>query len=93
MQLIHEITRHIHDFFYQIKIWQLILVLLTCFVQVEDMKLFLFKFADLAEQFQVDNLYNTRKLTKNQLSLTFYVIQEIMNLSPIQVAGRVIFAF
>ena len=40
------------------------------------------KFSKLAEQFQVQNMYKTRKSTKNQLS-NFDLIEEIMHLSHI----------
>ena len=51
-----------------------------CFVQVANVKLFLFCFAELAEQFQVNNLYKTRKSTKNHLS-NFGLNEEIMDLA------------
>jgi hypothetical protein len=38
------------------------------FVQIENLKLFLFWFAELAEQFHVHNLYKRRKSTKNWFS-------------------------
>ena len=50
-------------------------------VQVANVKLFLLWFAaELVEQFQVNNLYKTRKSTKNHLS-NFGLNEEIMDLA------------
>ena len=49
--------RQIHSFFNLAKIWWLIICWLACFVQNTNLKLFLFWFAKLSEQFQVHNLY------------------------------------
>ena len=63
----------------------MILCWFTCFVQVVNMKLFLIWFVELVEQFQLPNLYKTRKSTKNWSS-NFGLIEEIMDLSCILLA-------
>ena len=50
-----------------------------------NLKLFLFSFAELAEQFQVHDLYKIRKSTKNWSS-NFGLIKEIKDLSHIILA-------
>ena len=69
-----------------------------CFVQVVNMKLFLFQFAELAElakqaeQFKIHNLYKKRKSTKNRLS-NFGLIEKIMDLSRISLAVAQVLIF
>ena len=62
-----ENMRQFHSFFnlFQNMI-TIILCWFVCFVQITNMKLFMFLFAELA--FHVCNLYNTHKSTKNSLS-------------------------
>ena len=54
-------------------------------VQIANVKLFLFWYAELGEQFQVLNFYKTCKYTNNKLS-DFVVIVEIKDLSQILLA-------
>ena len=64
---------------------------IKCFVQVVKVKWLLFWFAELAEQFQVHNLYKTRKSAKNQSSnygsvaYSFYIYRKDASSSMPQV--------
>ena len=53
--------------------------------QIANVKLYLFGFAKLAEQLQVQNLYKIRKSSKNRSS-NFDLMKEIMDLSRIILA-------
>ena len=53
-----------------------------CFVQIMNVKLFLFCFEELVEQFQVQNWYKTHKSTNNH-TLFFESFEEIMDPSHI----------
>ena len=53
-----------------------------CFVQIMNVKLFLFCFEELVEQLQVQNWYKTQKSTNNQ-TLFFELLEEIMDPSHI----------
>ena len=44
-----------------------------CFVQVVNVNLFLFPFAELAEQFKIHNLYKRCKSTKNHGFVSYFV--------------------
>ena len=48
--------------------------------------MFLFRFAELEEQFQVHNLYKTHKSTKKKWVSHFGLIKKIMDLSFIPLA-------
>ena len=70
--------RQIHSFSNSAKIWRPMLCWFTCFVQIANMKLLLFWFATLGEQFQLCNLYRECKsIIKKK------IIEEIINLGYI----------